>query len=172
MPSEGGRTVPVAPASRPEPSETAGVPSGRSIDFRFAPPTSWTAICRPDDPHKTLVREDGALLYDLVADRNTWCFRRVVEFGLRTEVAPVAVAQRTEDARTPVVRTTIRYPHATLELTTFAHRHDGARRTDVVVWEIGLAEGAPEVLAQLVVTARERTRLFGGPSAAPSHDVF
>ena len=144
----------------------------RRIDFRFGPATSWTAICRPDDPHKTLVREDGALLYDLVADRNTWCFSRVVEFGLRTDLRPVEVAQRTENARTPIVRTTLCYPHATLDLVAFGHLHDGDRRSDVVLWEVGLPEGAPDFLAQLLVTARERTRLFGGLSAAPSREIY
>ena len=148
------------------------VRSERTIDFRYGPPTSWTAICRQDDPFKTLVREDGALLYDLVADRNTWCFSRVVEFGLRTDLRPVEVTQRTEDARTPIVRTVVRYPHATLGLTAFAHRHDGDRRSDVVIWEIGLAEGVPDFLAQLLVTARERTRVFGGASAAPSREIY
>jgi hypothetical protein len=30
-----------------------------SIDFRYAPPISWTSICRPDDPFKTLVVANG-----------------------------------------------------------------------------------------------------------------
>jgi len=143
----------------------------RTVDFRFAPTTTWTAICRPDDPHKTLVREDGALLYDLVADRNTWCFGRVVAFGLRTDLKPIGIEQRTEDARTPIVRTTVRYPHATLALTTFAHRDDAGRRFDVVLWDLRVAEDAGECLAQVLVTARERTRLFTGPAAA-AHDIY
>ena len=118
----------------------------RVIDHRFAPHITWTAICRPDDPHKTLVREDGALLYDLVADRNTWCFTRVIEFALRTSLRPVEVTQQTEDARTPIVRTTIRYPHATLELTAFAHLDADGRRSDIVLWDIQVAEDAGERL--------------------------
>ena len=34
-----------------------------SVDFRYAPPEWQTAICLPDDPHKTLVDRSGELLY-------------------------------------------------------------------------------------------------------------
>jgi len=40
---------------------TPGSNPARTIDFRFAPPVVFTSICRPDDPHKTLVRQDSAL---------------------------------------------------------------------------------------------------------------
>jgi hypothetical protein len=50
-----------------------------SIDFRYAPPDGWTLICRPDDPHKSLVRDDGALLYDFDGRTVDVCsFRTVV----------------------------------------------------------------------------------------------
>lgn len=34
-----------------------------TVDFRFSPPEWQTAICLPDDPHKTLVDRSGELLY-------------------------------------------------------------------------------------------------------------
>jgi hypothetical protein len=143
----------------------------RTIDFRYRPARGWTAICRPDDPYKTLVSETGALLYDLVADRGVWCFTRVIEFALRTSGVPIEVTQRTEHARTPVVQTTARYSFASLELTTFAHIDSDGRRADIVIWEISVPERAPELLAQLLVTASERQRTFTGPSEAPAHDI-
>lgn len=152
-----------------EADTVAGV--DRTIDFRYGPAAGWTAICRPDDAHKSLVSETGALLYDLVSDRGAWCFTRTIELALRTDGAPVEVSQRTEDARTPVVRTTIRYPHAALELTTFAHLAADGRRADVALWEISVPEGADELLAQLLVTASERGRVFTGPTAEASRDV-
>jgi len=33
------------------------------VDFRYAPPEWQTAICLPDDPHKSLVDRSGELLY-------------------------------------------------------------------------------------------------------------
>lgn len=36
----------------------------RAVDFKFAPATSLTAICFPDDWQKTLISEKGALAYD------------------------------------------------------------------------------------------------------------
>jgi hypothetical protein len=44
------------------PTRAAGA-AHRTIDFSYAPSSGWTLICRPDDPLKILVREDGALLY-------------------------------------------------------------------------------------------------------------
>ncbi len=34
-----------------------------AVDFRHAPPEWQTAICLPDDPHKSLVDRSGELLY-------------------------------------------------------------------------------------------------------------
>ena len=44
---------------------TAAVPraNGATVDFRYSPPEWQTAICLPDDPHKSLVDRSGELLY-------------------------------------------------------------------------------------------------------------
>src|SRR5690242_18077674 len=108
-----------------------------TIDFRYAPGSRWTSICRPDDPHKTLVREDGALMYGFQAlSFDAWSFERVIEFSIQTDRQPLEITQHTESARVPVLVTSIRYPRATLELRAFGHQHDGGRRTDVVLWQI------------------------------------
>lgn len=112
--------------------------TSRKIDFRYAPAVRWTCIGRPDDPYKTLVSEDGALLYDF--ERNAgrypaFRFKRVLSFGLQTDQKPVAITQETESARVPILKTTIRYPKVTLELHAFGHQH-GEQRTDVVLWQI------------------------------------
>ncbi|MBI2931189.1 MAG: hypothetical protein HYY16_06025 [Planctomycetes bacterium] len=39
-------------------------PDGMTVDFRFSPPRWNTAICLPDDWQKTIVNEQGILLYD------------------------------------------------------------------------------------------------------------
>src|SRR5512137_2243684 len=41
-------------------SPTAGP---QMVDFRYSPPEWQTAICLPDDPHKSLVDRSGELLY-------------------------------------------------------------------------------------------------------------
>lgn len=147
--------------------------TNRTIDFRYAPPSRWTAICRPDDPLKTLVREDGALLYGFKAQGfNSWYFERVLEFGISADHAPVEVAQRTESADIPIVLTTLRYRQATLELTTFGHQHDGDRRTDVVLWTIRAHDDADAPLTGLRVDAFDRSRVFTLPSQSPGHRVF
>lgn len=110
----------------------------RSITHCYAPSTSWTCIGHPDDPHKTLVDEHGALLYDFInwmpGSENYW-FKRVFSFGLQTPARFVEVHQSTETARHPFVKTVIIYPHARLEVLAFGHEHGGLR-TDIVLWSV------------------------------------
>lgn len=121
-----------------------------TIDFRFRPSSSWTLLCHPDDPHKSLVREDGALLYGFHADSfESWQFDRVFEFTAETTHPPVRVTQATESARRPIVHTTLTYPDQTVRLVTFAHDHSGVR-CDIVLWEI---EAHADIAAALHVDA-------------------
>lgn len=151
--------------------KSSAAASDRTIDFRYAPSTRWTCIGRPDDPYKTLVREDGALLYDFLTDRHVWGFGRVVEIGIAADHQPIETIQRTEEANSAIVVTEVRYAHAILELIAFGHQHDGDRRSDVVLWTIR-AGGRDGVLARLRVVGRERQRLFSGRSDAPANEIF
>jgi hypothetical protein len=147
--------------------------TSRRIDFRYAPPDGWTLICRPDDPHKSLVREDGALLYGFDGRTVDVCqFHSVIELSAGGAHRPVSVEQETELAHRAIVRTTVRYPDQTLELVAFGHRHDG-RRTDVVLWRITAAEHAREVLASLHVEAYIRGRALAAPAGSEApHELF
>lgn len=152
----------------------------RQVDFRYAPTSRWTAICRPDDSHKSVVREDGALLYDFQKSnfgarsfgRPAFSFGRVFEFGIQTDHLPLEITQRIEDARTPIVITTVRYPQATFELRAAGHLHDGDRRTDIVLWTISAAKDVTTVFTGLHIDAYERGRVFVGRSLAPDREVF
>jgi hypothetical protein len=143
------------------------------IDFRYAPKSVWTCIGRPDDPYKSLVREDGALLYDFDHSiAHAWRFNRVFAFGILTDQQPLSVNQRTESARVPVVITEIRYPKATLTLRAFGHQHDGNRRTDIVLWEIAAATGVRDFLTGLWITAYAPLHYFAPATMAPSQRIF
>lgn len=140
------------------------------IDFRYAPPSSWTNICLVDDFYKSLVREDGALLYGFRSEAfNGWHFDRVYEFGIRAAHGPVSVSQVTESPRFPCVVTTLEYAKASLELKAFAHYKDG-RRTDVVLWSI--RPHTPAFLTGLTINIYEQGRSFIGRSAAPARVIF
>lgn len=145
----------------------------RTIDFRYAPALTWTSICRPDDPHKSLVSERGALLYGFEARSfESWYFRRVFEFGLHTGKGPQAIHQQTESARVPVVITTIEYTHATLTLRAFGHQDAVGRRADIVLWEVTVHPDVDEFLVHFKVDAYEDGVLFTGRSVAPANAVF
>lgn len=122
--------------------------TSRTVDFRYAPHRVWTAICRPDDPHKSIVDDRGRLLYDyrhnttldtngeLLVDFTTGHFQRALSFHIQIDRPPLSVTQSTLSGRVPIVRTIVKYDQAILELLTFTHLHDIDRRTDVVLWTI------------------------------------
>lgn len=73
-----------------------------TVDFRYAPPWWQTAICLPDDPEKTLVGDQGQLLFD-------FGFLEGGPFGLllQPQVAGGSewIEQTMLSPRVPVVRT-------------------------------------------------------------------
>lgn len=71
------------------------------VDFSYSPPEWQTAICLPDDPHKSLLDCSGELLYHYGQGGREFATRVVVE------VASGAVWQKQEllSPRVPIVRT-------------------------------------------------------------------
>lgn len=151
----------------------ATMTSQRTIDFRYAPSIVWTSICRPDDPHKTLVSEEGALFYGFESQSfESWYFRRVFEFSLHTGQGAQSIRQETESARMPVVVTTIEYSKATLTLRAFGHQDEAGRRSDVVLWDVTVRPDVDEFLVQFKVDAYEDGTIFTGRSVAPANAIF
>ena len=144
--------------------------TSEAVDFRYRPRSSWTAICRPDDPDKTLVREDGALLYGYRPGTwLTYAFDRVIEFGLAGGETATSIEQRTESATSAIVQTTLHYPCGDLELRTFRHLRD-ERAFDVVEWTIRVSPSVDELSAALHVEIFDRSAHFtSGPTGASPH---
>jgi hypothetical protein len=139
-----------------------------TIDFRHAPTQQWTAICRPDDPHKTLVRQDGALLYGFARTHTapwhwTDTFGRIISFELDSERPCVSSVQCTESAAFPCVITRREFLQAWLTLRTFATLDDKGRRADVVLWEIEVKPGVREFKAALRIHADALDRCVATP---------
>lgn len=119
------------------------------VDYRYSPRLSWTCIGRPDDEHKSLVRQDGSLQYG---------WNRVIGFGLRHALQTPRLEQRTESPGSAVVVTKLDYGFATLELTAFAQEENG-ERTDVVLWELHASETCTGMLVgSLALTVDESDR--------------
>ena len=80
---------------------TAAGEGPRKVDFRHTPPEWQTAICLPDDPHKSLVDRSGELLYHFGQGGREFATR------VRVEVVDDAVWENQElySPRVPVVRT-------------------------------------------------------------------
>jgi hypothetical protein len=76
-----------------------------TADFRYAPAWWQTAICLPDDPQKTLVSKEGALLYEY--DGNyPGNFRTRVSLSC-ANAADATTDQSTANPRVPVVETVL-----------------------------------------------------------------
>ena len=129
--------------------------SNRVIDFRHAPPSRWTCISRPDDKFKTVIREDGALLYDYVQPirngRLQGGFHTEIGFKLLVATSPLEVTQVSDDPQNSIVVTTLRYRFATLTLHSFGYAEPTGRRTDIVLWRIQATSGAKQFVAGLAV---------------------
>ena len=105
-------------------------------DFRYSPFDYQTAFCMPDDPHKSLVRQDGALLYGFAAGHDLRYFSTVVRFTLGGMEPDRVVRQELESPQVPIVHTHIERPAADLLLTTFATNRGGEGRVDNVLVEV------------------------------------
>ncbi|MBA3851009.1 MAG: cytochrome P450, partial [Chloroflexi bacterium] len=148
------------------------------VDHRYAPPERWTLICRPGDPHRTLVDESGALLYDYVPlaarphgppiDR----FGRVVRFGLASDERPSEVEQFTDDPGVPIVTTILRYSQCALELLACGHTDSAGRRLDVVRWRLSRSQDAPAVPAAVRIEIVGEGGPFGPPGFEPGSSVM
>ena len=121
----------------------------RVIDHRHAPRQQWTALCPPDDVLKTLIRDDGALLYDPVPGKG---FARIFYPGMESRRGVSKINQRTESAEFPCVETRMEYPQAWLRMRTFASRDEAGNRTDVVLWEIEAKPGVRDLKGRFRVT--------------------
>jgi hypothetical protein len=115
----------------------AAEPARRApVDFRYAPPARQATFCFPDDPHKSLIGEDGDLRYGFDRNRKISHFPYVVRFLLRGTEQGRVTSQRLEAPGTPVVHTRLEYSAAILELTTFATNRAGEGRVDNVIAEV------------------------------------
>ena len=108
-----------------------------AVDFRYAPLSFQTAICFPDDHHKSLVGDHGELRCGhpgLGFDIDY--FPEVVEFSLEGMETNEVRSQKLHDPRVPIVYTRIDRPTAFLELTAFATNRAGEGRVDNVILEV------------------------------------
>jgi hypothetical protein len=71
------------------------------VDFRYAPPEWQTAICLPDDAHKSLVDKSGELLYGFGGGGREFATR----IGIEVDAAAVWQRQELQSPRVPMVRT-------------------------------------------------------------------
>lgn len=74
---------------------------GKTINFRFSPPEWQTAICLPDDPHKSLVDRSGELLYHYQQGGREFGTRISVQIGESARW----IKQELYSPRVPIVRT-------------------------------------------------------------------
>jgi hypothetical protein len=78
-----------------------GATSPAAVEFRNSPPEWQTAICLPDDPHKSLVDRSGELLYHYGQGGREFATR----IGVETVPGAMWQQQELHSPRVPIVRT-------------------------------------------------------------------
>jgi hypothetical protein len=139
------------------------------VDFRYAPAQYQTAICFPDDHHKSLVNEQGSLLYDYPADQFASIdqFGTVLEFTLGGMDRDTVQRQWIESPSIPIVHTLIQRPALTFELITFATNRAGEGRVDNVLLEVHVTHTSLQVAPRLNVRCSGNCSLAAGDSPYP-----
>ncbi len=146
------------------------------IDFGFAPRYSWTAICRADDPHKSVVDERGALLYRHRSRAfEAWSFDLVVELGARAGSAPRSITQTTETPGRAIVVTTLNYDRQQLVVRHFGHQDEQGRRVDIAQYDLICIDAVdadlPPLLAGVQVALHRRGTDTLSTGARPGRTV-
>ncbi|MBL9192634.1 MAG: hypothetical protein JNJ82_09755 [Opitutaceae bacterium] len=102
------------------PAMAAGPATGRVVDFRYGIPTWHQPLGVPEDWHKPLANERGALLYDFGPGPYVQPLT-TVEWGAEEGPAWTVVHQDwVESPRIPAVRTRLQREGATMDVTTLA----------------------------------------------------
>lgn len=121
----------------------------KSLDFRYAPPEWQSAICLPDDPHKSLVDKSGELLYHYQQGGR--------EFGTRVSVivdeSATWTSQTPFSGRVPIIITMANRPgiqirqeaFAGIKVTTPDQSDNQLVRTDNGSYLQNWADPAPEL---------------------------
>jgi hypothetical protein len=96
----------------------AATPTIRDVDHRYSPATWHAPLGVPDDWHKPMASDRGALLYDFGPGPYALPLT-TVEFGLRDQTLTRA-RQWTESPRVPILRTSLVAGEARIEVTTLS----------------------------------------------------
>lgn len=123
-----------------------------TVDFRYAPAQWQTAICFPDDPHKSLVGERGELR--LSGKPLQWPHAphpEQVEFTCLGMEADVVREQRVEGPGVPIIHTWLERPAAQIHLIAFATKRPSEGRVDNVIVEIAPKGDAPMRVVPVVI---------------------
>ena len=126
-----------AAPGNPQTSTDFADTSYAAVDFRYSPLSFQTAVCFPDDHHKSLVGNHGEMRYGhpgLGFDIDY--FPEVVEFSLEGMETNEVKSQKLNDPNVPIVYTRIDRPAAFLELTAFATNRADEGRVDNVILEV------------------------------------
>ena len=145
-----------------------GVSSG--VDLRFSPPEWQSAICLPDDPHKSLVSRTGELLYHFN--------RGGREFGTRVslQVSDSSVWQKQDlySPRVPIVRTYLRAKGLEIleEAFTVTGLDDSTVHNDLILYHVkNSGQREQTVSPKLVVNTTLNLQVLDQCAVVDSHET-
>jgi hypothetical protein len=152
-----------APAEKHSPGSHVTSTEPLDIDFRYSPRHWQTAICFPDDQHKSLVGQAGDLRYGFTKNNllvGMEDFATVCTFSLAGMQDDHIERQWIESASTPIVHTLIDRPTAHLELIAFASRHENEGRVDNVLMIVTPKKSAVAAMAKIHIATCETLKFI------------
>lgn len=150
-----------AAAAAAVPVKAAGAAVGpEPIDFRYSPKDQVAAYCFPDDKHKSLLDQNGALLIGHPGRGNAFNFPVVIQFALSGMGETRTARQHMEGPRIPIVHTRLEKGAAELTLTSFAARRVGEGRVDNVLLKTRGGAAILRILARAKLRVESGNRLF------------
>jgi hypothetical protein len=162
-----GASIPGIGAEKDEAEETV-------VDFRYAPLRYQSTFCFPDDPVKSLVDNQGSLLYDFPENplASIHQFATIVSFSLAGMTPQRQIRQWLEAPGVPIVHTRVEQATAVFELITFATHREEEGRVDNVLMEITPKQDDQYVAPRISILSCEKYSVKQKPDAVTAvlHD--
>lgn len=131
--------------------------AGTSVDFAYSPVQRQTAFCFPDDHYKSLIDQNGSLLYGYDMEKDIFYFPLRLDFGLYGMRSGNVVSQTLESPSVPIVTTVIEREDATMKMITFATNRPDEGRVDNVLIEVApKGTGSPTVSTSILIHGAEQ----------------
>jgi hypothetical protein len=121
-----------------------------AADFCYSPVLRQTAFCFPDDPHKSLINENGELAVRLRHGKRSFLLSSEIHLRLIRHAGGSSRCADTQSPSIPIVRTVLQREDVVMTLPTFATNNPNEGRIDNILVELRPRVGQPVNVVPIV----------------------